>query len=73
MNVYAWGALDLAPLSNLQKKAASVVGLTQNTFKAGLALQHRAPADLLSQWEREEVSTCEAYRLLTAWEAGRLL
>ena len=70
---YIWGPLDLKPLDALGRKAARLVGLEPDTYRAGSAVLDRAPAHIRAAWEAEEVSTRDAYEQLLLWEAGRLL
>lgn len=68
---YRWGAHDRAALSALGLKAAAAVGLSPDTYRAGVALQTRAPWHILSAWKHEELSTPEAYAALMRWEGGK--
>ncbi|MHA0040718.1 hypothetical protein [Deinococcus sp. PEB2-63] len=69
--VFVWGPRDRAPLSPLGVEAAQAVGLDPDVYRAGKALRARAPWHIMAAWEREEVSTRDAYAALIAWEGGR--
>lgn len=71
MTAFRWGPLDRAPLSPLSLEAAQRVGIDPDVYRAGKALHARAPWHIMAAWEREEVSTQDAYAALTAWEGGR--
>ena len=65
---YQWANCDRKPLDQLAKQAAKNVGLTYDTYRAGKAIQARAPWHILGAWELEELTTQEAYEALRKWE-----
>lgn len=65
---YQWGALDCAPMSKLAKESARAVRLSLDDYRAAKALIERAPWHIMTSWEREELTTPEAYAALMKWE-----
>lgn len=68
---YRWGPRDRAPLDASSQKAADLVGLDADTYRAGKALLKRAPWHIMTAWEHEELSTPEAYAALMRWEGSQ--
>ena len=55
--------MDAAPLTPLERRACSVVGISATLYRMGRAIQDRGPQNVRSAWEAGELATGEAYRL----------